>query len=161
MACSARRPLVLRSAKLGAKAFAKPRTFSQLLQLAVQKAATCNQGNRRLDPHQPAMLNPGLSDLFPQPFCVGKRFAVGTVTLLPFLDGQLLPLQFLLSILQLGQGLVDPRVLGSRLEQIVEPLLKACCARRSPANPAPAANSSSPSVPLPDRISSPACDNRS
>ena len=55
---------------------------------------------------------------------IGKRFTVGSVSLLPFLDGQLLSLELLLGILQFGQGLVDPRVLGSRFEEIIEALLK-------------------------------------
>ena len=70
------------------------------------------------------MLDPISSNLFPKSFRIAERFPVGAVALLPFLDGQLLPFPFFLGIVQLGQHLVDSRVLGARLEKIIEPLLQ-------------------------------------
>ncbi len=43
---------------------------------------------------------------------------------LPLLAGQLVLLQLILGVAELGQGLVDPWILGPGLEQLVQPLLK-------------------------------------
>ncbi len=116
--------IILRCAKLIAKALSKPCNLSQLAQLLVNTAATCDQGNRRHDSFQPGMLDPVLPKLFSQSLRTRTCFPVGGVALLPFLDRQLLPLQLFLRILDLGKCLVDFRVLGPRPEEIIKALVQ-------------------------------------
>ena len=117
-------PFILRRTKFRAEAVTQPGEITELRQFTRELLSADNQGNGRLDSRQPAMLDPTLSDLLPKPFRIAERFPVSAVAILPFLDGQLLPLPFFLRVVQLGQHLVDSRVLGSRLEEIIEPLLQ-------------------------------------
>src|SRR5262249_17355654 len=116
--------LVLGIAELGPEVIAKTDHVPELLPILEEPAPPRHDRDCRLDPLQPGLLAASRADPGAKLFRLIECLAVGAIGPLPFFARQLMLLELILRPAELDQTLVDPRMLGPGLEQLVQPILE-------------------------------------